>query len=181
MNDNEMHDVADGGPPKEKGTLRGLRPSEALRAMCRGLEKMGSKEWFEVDMSVFVGRDSRICYGCAATCALIEALGESESDDLKDRFLAVNDRFCGWDSMSRAFPELDFEEFKEFEDAMDSARLGNLSRLAGFLGIHDEDDYGFMCPEPGQGGSDWVVHDRNWQTEIAKVEKFAQELEGRGL
>lgn len=52
------------------------KPSQAIKAMIRGLKKADKRKDFEVDMETFgqlVNKpDGMVCVGCAATCALQE-------------------------------------------------------------------------------------------------------------
>jgi hypothetical protein len=49
------------------------RPSDALEAMCDGLEDIDARADFSIHMSTFGKFEGGLCFVCAATCAAIKA------------------------------------------------------------------------------------------------------------
>jgi hypothetical protein len=51
------------------------KPSQLIIAMCDGLEKQNKRRSFRVRMDTFGASRGKVCYGCAATCALSDIFG----------------------------------------------------------------------------------------------------------
>ena len=100
------------------------KPSRALQAMCDGLDAALRRDDFDVNMNTF-GRVSVICYGCAATCTVLQAEGWKDGLDLQARVI----------SLGGPDPKVNHVDTWVFEQAIDSARYGILSRLAEYMGV----------------------------------------------
>ena len=122
------------------------RPSQALRAMCDGLEEADSRPDFEIDMSTYGEVRNNICFGCAATCALQELLEEPFTA------LEINDRYISGRTLyaARLEPGWDFFEF-----AIDEARKARLHTLFEFFGVEDRWDSDLERELLCMGTSDW--------------------------
>ena len=105
--------------------------SAAIRLMVAGLREIPNED-FVVRMSTFgvagtrEGSDKRICYGCAATCALQKLAGKRLDPD------TVGVNYAR--SMILGFNNL---EMIEFENVIDELRQGLIShRVQSFFGLN---------------------------------------------
>lgn len=137
------------------------KPSKAVRAMIEGLKKQSQREDFEVDMHHFGGSESfnsRLCFGCAATCATQEAfkknLSADEISERKSRAIAYG---------------VDIKSLEDFEMAIDDFRSG----LCHALEEYYEVDIPYFQLPPLQT---W-----NWESGLSEYEKYADLLEKHGL
>jgi len=115
--------------------LAAVKPSEWVQYMCDGLEQQSERGGFSVDMTLFWMYDpnEEMCFGCAATCALQEALGVDFQSDFR-RPHRHNSRT--WSPFNK---EVDAMAYKRVEEAIDWLRIGTfvwfiqvMSELNGF-------------------------------------------------
>ncbi len=139
------------------------KPSKALEFMVKGLIKHDKRNDFEVDMDTF-GRhntDSKMCYGCAATCVLQEITGINFTEE------TTNLNNCYRNDL------INIHQRKIFEGAIDNARHGLLLRLFEFCKkerYYKEEYY-----------KKWEMQNSNWKKELPKVRKLIKELKSKGL
>ncbi len=154
------------------------KPSVALEAMCRGLETNSQRKDFRVDMNVLVELSipqQRICYGCAATCAVMELTGipltYANAVDMEDE-----SGYLGGAKRAELF-EVDPDDLCRFEMAIDDARAGDLGSLSYyFCDRHHE------LPEMPRGQEDaWYLDSDDWQEQLPRVRAYIQELQEAGL
>jgi len=152
------------------------RPSEALTAMCDGLLKAERRKGFGIDMGTF-GRVERVegeegsgkvCFGCAATCAIQEAanvrFGPENIAGLGRRRKMVN-RSTG--------TRLTDNRLMSFERVMDSARRGYLYQLFSFFGFNGEEALLWMLR--------WRMDTANWKEQIPAIRKAIREMRKEGF
>jgi hypothetical protein len=105
------------------------KPSDALKAMLRGLEKMDSRSDFKIDMDTFglVIKTSHIvaCFGCAASCTVLELL------EVKDINYALFPRVLG----RAEWLDINEQELVKFELAIDAFRTGYPCPLLDFYNV----------------------------------------------
>jgi hypothetical protein len=184
--------------------LCGGKPSQAIKLMCRGLRNsLAHANEFKVDMSTFGTRhpscllrndgDDGVdrCYGCAATCTLLELI---DWQDVASFVPFISER------SSRL--QIDPLDLNEFEMAIDEFRLGSPRGLfnyfeceppAGFYATIEEyaaeegltgeaasliaDDVTFEGTFPAP----WTLDMKGWLDELPKVDEYAARLEAAGL
>jgi hypothetical protein len=134
----------------------------ALQAMLDGLEKYDKSKKFRIDMASFgwsgsslAGDNSRMCMGCAATCALQFLEGHTFTPH------EICVRFRRESALSRPNERL----IAEFEDAIDEARKANLKPLFIFCKAKSsfkyEYQYTFMR-----------MNTENWKAAVPGVNKL---------
>ena len=120
---------------KTKEFLGINQPSQAIFAMCDGIEDALARSDFRIDMDTFGRTENNICCGCAATCTL------QKLSDLKfnqatiygavARFTAIlnkKESSLSWDD----FDNLD--RHMSFEQAIDALRGCNFHPIFDFFG-----------------------------------------------
>lgn len=137
------------------------KPSEALEAMVRGVERVKAKEWdnFVIDLDTFGYKVGNTCFGCMATCAVYELGGKSPDTDNvleKQRYF-----YLGFDKC----------DLDDFEVAMNSARMGGFISLFRYFGF----EYNF------QYDNRFCITNENWETEIEKVNVLIKEMQDDGF
>jgi hypothetical protein len=134
------------------------RPSDALEAMCDGLEAISTRDGFVIDMSQF-GRGYADGYHvCAATCTSLQASGCLRP---------------GWGVLDsptgRAnYFQLPYDTYRRFEEAMDLTRYGDLSALAEFFGL--------VGGELNRWRYQWEMRTEGWQATLSRVRVAIQEM-----
>lgn len=144
----------------------GVSPSYTLRTMVQGLLNHSKRENFRVAMNTFGAYDDtyEICFGCVATVTIQELSGRSFDGR------EINNVW------SRArFLELKEELLDEFEDAVDAARCGELSRLLMYFNVPEAK--GISNIFKGR----WELLTDDWQDQLPAVLQAAEELEKLGL
>ena len=104
-------------------------PIHALKAMQKGLTKYMEKEGFEIDMESYgsfaITDGKPICFGCAATCTIQEAVGKSFNDD--------NISSCLFRSY---FLKIETSDLFLFEMAINAFREGSYDQIFEYYGLH---------------------------------------------
>lgn len=153
------------------------KPSQAIRAMIRGLQRQGRRKQFRIKMSSWGHTEKEMCYGCAATCTVQEIAhrnlvpGKELINDTYDRA-----RFFGFDR----------DDLDNFEQAMNQVRLGSFISLYWFLGIQCRsypvevvvDKWHEWCAD--RGSYDVKLTDNTWHKRLPLYTKLAQMLEKAG-
>jgi hypothetical protein len=88
---------------------------KAVEAMIKGLEMYDKAENFVINMGTFGTAKDNICYGCAATCAVMKIYGKSYP------YQSISDRF-----ERAAFIETEDIDLIYFEESINSLRQGFL-------------------------------------------------------
>jgi|SRR5688572_1417577 len=153
------------------------KPSRALQYMLDGLEKQSRRRVFKINMNTFgqVGspalrgaENSKICYGCAATCAVQEIAGKNltpsafKNVDADDYSEGLNVRA----KVSR----IDAKELSDFEFAIDDFRRGGVSILLQFFNFTSENPQYFELKYEILA-LDICMGSENWREEIPKVKQ----------
>ncbi len=150
------------------------KPSQAIHAMCSGLERQSQREDFIVDMYTFGYSDKDFCYGCAATCAVQEIAGKN----LLPSDFSIGNDLAPWALTSRVL-NLELQEVAEFEKAIDEARCGNLTWLFHFFGIKEYQDESIFEHEWLEGVARAMSTD-NWRDLIPAYREIAKKLASEG-
>ncbi len=143
------------------------KPSQALEAMVEGLTNtdgvgVAMGEFYSIGR--LSARGGEMCFGCAATHTL-RALTKKE--------LPVDGMLIGTTARCQFWGFDDWDEVNRFEQAMDTARLGDLSELFGFLG---------KDPSSAVPFSDkFTLVDYNWERELPLVKALISDLQADGL
>lgn len=134
-------------------------PADAIEAMILGLRRAFAWDDFEINMASFGGTDYRdnTCYGCAATCTLMEAANMRFTPD---SICTVSDR--------AARLHVNTDELDAFEISIDRFRKGLPSELFDF----------FESPMPNIQ-ADWWLSTSTWARELPRVERYLEELKSR--
>lgn len=110
------------------------KPSDALGAMHAGITKWRRTRGFQLSMSMYLAEADGICYGCAATCALLYCVDANE-DDLATLTRWANEETVGsvqtpeFDALAEVF-SLPYWFVEKFEEHMNNVRWGNVTELA---------------------------------------------------
>ncbi len=145
-------------------------PSAALQAMVDGLREQSKSKYFRITMATFGHSDGHFCFGCAATCTIQQIAGKHfEASDL------INNNDMDSSVFQRANAlNFDVEQLRDFEDAIDSARKGRISRLFFFFGVPITRDSAKYHHRFHLGTDDW-------KSELPKVEELIAELRENNL
>ena len=138
------------------------KPSRAPQAMCDGLDTALLRDDFKVNMSTFGDPGTPdICFGCAATCTVLQAEGWGEGLDLQARVTRLGD------------PDMTVDrDTWVFEQVIDYARQGRLDLLSGYMGVR--------CPVELE--VDWDVgHVDDYPLERGRILETIAELAALGL
>ena len=152
-------------------------PSDAVRAMVKGLRTARDAKDFRVDMGDYGHVESlgeeKICYGCAATCAILESLGlwhlkieyglHRQERYILDGVAADIERMTGvaWDDLFR------------WERAVDFLRLSDPRWLCKYYGVAIS-QYATLPYLP-------CLTDSHSEAELQQYETFADALKTAGL
>lgn len=137
-------------------------PKAAVEAMIRGLRSSESWDHFALDMSTFGRIKGEICFGCAATCTLIQ-LSEKELSEVDFKGHIINLLSSRHRAQGLGFISTD--ELSDFEDAIDEFRCGHVQYLGDF--------YGVEMPEVDEL---WYLDTKNWKSELPKIESYLEKL-----
>lgn len=140
------------------------KPSEALQAMVDGLLEQDKRPDFEVNMSTFGdhNEDERMCYGCAAACAIQKLAGKNLDAE------SIFDLYARAGGLGISTKSLDV-----FETAIDIARQGGLINLFHFFNIYD------VPLRLRLGG--WSLQTHNWREQLPVVIGFIEKLKKEGF
>lgn len=139
------------------------KPSEAAQAMVDGLRAQSKRSDFRIAMDTFGSTDGKICFGCAATCAI---------QVLNKRNFTVEDLCNGGISRRQAIPAEKSAKIARFESAINLFRIGIPIELFDFFEI----DYPAFTRN-----QNWHLNDDNWEKQLPKVESYIQKLKSRNL
>ncbi len=140
-------------------------PSDALEAMCDGLEAVDAATNLAVSMRTFGEVRDGICYACAATLAAWKASGKPVTGGNELDVL----RTPGGHAAFFGVPDI-----HQFEWVMETARLGALRPLGRFFGVKDIDrmDYWAAC---------WKLTTDNWREQLPRIRRTVIEMREAGL
>lgn len=138
------------------------KPSEAAQAMVDGLRIQSKRSDFKIDMDDFGSTDGKICFGCAATCA-IQVLNKKDFtvEDLRSRAIS-----------RRQAVRAAADKVARFESAINCFRMGVPIGLFNFFDI----DYPAFTRS-----QNWYLDDDNWEDQLPKVEAYIKKLKSRNL
>ena len=153
-------------------------PSDAVRAMVMGLRTARQTSNFFVDMDVYSHvnswSDKKICYGCAATCAIFESLNLWAGMGMRE-YAASRGR--GNEEVDAAGVEsltgVAWTDLKRWESTIDALRLGDPGCIYRYYGV-DLSKYVNIPNLPLLGNS-------YSEAELQKYEAFADALKTAGL
>lgn len=157
--------------------------SVALRAMCNGLVRHSRRKDFRIDMSSYGQRQaaesSSVCFGCAATCTVMEVTGYSFTNgDLPYGGEKTNTQV--WNKSFRqqaALVDATTRDLRTFEEAINMARQGMLSALVRYMRASRE----FVDADAYSGHYGFSLRDGNWREQLPAVRKYIRKLEKLGL
>jgi hypothetical protein len=161
----------------------GGKASAVIRAMCDGLEANERRDDFKIRMSTFGLAALHKCFGCAATCAVMQISGHRFTPAV---IASSRDRAKELD--------LDWDDVEKFEMAID--RLRAFSRPQSLMdlcevpvgvwieALNDATGRDFrdvmatyeLRPE----SRPWLLNDHDWQEQLPIVRRFADALEAVG-
>jgi hypothetical protein len=147
------------------------KPSDAIKAMLEGLRTLPGDD-FVVRMHTFGDTTSRrqdgewvdICCGCAATCA-VHRLAHKKPD-LEHIMCRNRSPYLG----------LHFADMRDFEDAIDEFRKGNVSQLFWYYGLASVDVSSELWSKQL-----WFLQDSNWEEQLPMIEEYVKKLVAAGL
>lgn len=137
------------------------KPSIALQHMVNGLMKQSKRRNFKINMGTYGTSHGKICYGCAATCAIQSVAKINFTPNLIDH---TDDR------AKRTKTEVN--ELDAFEGAINQARQGDLGDLFHFCNI--------QMSEANRFNSYFELEGGNWKKELPKVKKTISQLKKSG-
>ena len=135
------------------------KPSQALKAMCDGLEKQSQRRDFKIDMKTFGEVSNGVCFGCAATCTVQELA----KVNLVPNTIYDRGRALGFDA----------GDCYNFEFIMDSARAGSLIAIFAYFNLDHK-----LNPLPFKM---WQLNTENWREQLPLVRKGIAKLESENL
>lgn len=146
-----------------KSILKAIKgkPSIALQHMVDGLSKQSKRKDFKIDMSTFGTSEGKICYGCAATCAIQNITK-----------INLTSQHIGLTHIRASKTETDYYELDTFENAINNARKGVLVDLFIFCKLSTHDVHRFS--------NHFDLWNDNWKEELPKVRKLIKELKKAG-
>ena len=138
-------------------------PYDAIFAMVKGLKKYSKRKRFLIDMTTF-GRlslmnNKKVCFGCAASCAIQEISKTSFKPN----------KLYSLDLHTRAqITNFDAKQLRDFEDALDIARMGQLDILFHFYNLDSfhRIDY----------DNEFRLVNDNWESQLPAVIKIAKQI-----
>ena len=155
-------------------------PSDAVRAMVMGLRTAGGTKNFFLDMGSYghVERlgEEKICFGCAATCAILESL------DLWARKFEYGDyQVRGENAAVENLTGVAWTDLDRWESAIDALRLGDPGWLYKYYGV-DISQHANI-PNLPRLGNPYLPRRRSCleEAELQKYEAFADALSTVGL
>ena len=110
------------------------KPSDAIFAMIRGIKAQLKSDNFFINMLTFGSYDEKgkMCYGCAATCAIIDLTGYEPEQVV---FRNSGDYFDP-QKVGRKVYERNLTTLHQFEEAINGIRQGKLDHLLYFYGYN---------------------------------------------
>jgi len=141
------------------------KPSDALQAMVDGLREYSARSDFRIDMDTFGMVHNDVCFGCAATCAIQKATGKYLLDLKYNRLDGL------WYNIKAEFFAVSKSELVAFENAINAARLGDVSSLLAYYGIIDNCIF----------DSRFKLLSDNWEQQLMAVVQVIAELRAVGL
>ena len=145
--------------------------SDAIGFMIEGLERVPKRSHFTLEMQTYGSFDEGICYGCAATCTIIRMY------NVKIGGSAPPFSFRG-SELSHGSLFLDTSvDLREFEEAINSFRLGYISPLFTYYG----EGAAYRKFGLNEYAQKWMMDNDNWRAELPKVKAFRELLMSRGL
>jgi hypothetical protein len=155
--------------------MAGGKASLVVRAICDGLEDVPPD--FRVDMGTYGVYSHGVCFGCAATCAVMKIAGV--------QFDAASVR----SSDSRATEAgLSHRDLLEFEGIVDGFRSGyhvatflqNLCRVPREVHFDVMQQFRQETYDGAYKALPWSLDTVDWREELSKVRRFAELLAERG-
>lgn len=136
------------------------KPSIALQHMVDGLLKQSRRKNFRISMGTFGSGDGKICFGCAATCAIQNIAKINLTPATID---------YAWHRAERT--NMDFNELDEFEGVINEARSGHLKPLFRFCDIMDS---------PIAFEDNFNLWDDDWKQQLPQVRETIAKLKKAG-
>lgn len=143
-------------------------PSIAVQAMIDGIDHALTLPNFRINMTTYLERKGKICYGCAATCAVLNLVG---FDYLNKKQIPV-----GFTMLSEEFEDL--KKWNGFEGAIDDLRLGDIVCFFEYFDIYlsyeqlDEFSEGMVIMKDKVSRSKWEKKFKPYYLElITKLKK----------
>lgn len=140
------------------------KPSVALQKMVDGLRTQSQRTNFLVTMGSYGCCDGKMCYGCAATCAIQATTGIDYPSDKP---------FTGPDERAE-IQKIAKEDLQLFEMAIENARSGGLLKLFVFYGVgekHNEEKH----------DDNFKLSTEDWAYGLPAVDQLISELQAEGL
>jgi hypothetical protein len=141
------------------------KASKVVRAICDGLLEADQRDDFVVDMDTFGEGDYGMCFGCAATCALMK-LSQAQFtpktvDSLRTRASVIG---------------VSPPALSNFEHAVDVFRYGSdeAETLLALCNVPFE-----VVAEYCETHS-WYLGNKNWREQLPALRQFADFLEANG-
>lgn len=162
------------------------KPSEALQAMVDGLKEQDEREDFEIDMDVWGMVRNKMCFGCAATCAIQKIAGKNLNHDIPKEYM---DKSTGEIRAVHLHEEIlgleTTQEATDFECAINNARKGKLPLLFKFFDIYPVDymtyaKYKTLTCIYDDKNNLMSMETNNWRKFIPFVEKKIMQLQEAG-
>jgi len=126
-------------------------PADAIEAMVRGLKRASKWKNFTIWMSSYGTEANGMCYGCAATCTLMEAAHLR----FKPGTIVYREKTLG----------VDVWELSMFEWTINDFRRGSPKPL-----------FDFFEQPVFENKARWYLKSTNWARELPKVETYLKKL-----
>lgn len=138
-------------------------PSRALEYMCDGLLRQSKRKAFRIAMNTYgaYNHDKRLCFGCAATCAIQEIMGKN-----------IPGKFLEWSIDRSGYFGLSNIDLKEFETAIDMASRSLFRRLFRYFDRDFPVELNLYS---------FNLETSNWRKELPKVRKLIEDMKKAGL
>jgi hypothetical protein len=133
----------------------GGKASDVVAAMIGGLKNPPPK--FKIHMEFFGRTNGTVCYGCAATCAVMQISGKVFTPEN----FYIRAKTTGYS----------FDDYLDFEIAVDSFRRGELSGLENLIGT--------ALPEPKIFLPE--LQTATWKSELWAYEAYRDQLREANL
>lgn len=132
---------------------------EIAQAMIDGLKNSKKMKDFKVSMDTYGGNKEGVCYGCAATCTMMELTGKK-----------VKAGEFGFRSKFSYFTNgLTHRDVYLIESVVDKFRLGCKECLAEYCGVGLQDQKKIPI-------TNWLMATHNWEEELPKVQKHVDKV-----
>ena len=151
------------------------KPSVAIEAMIKSLYRQDKRKLFTINMSTYGGTAEGECFGCAATCTIMQITGVNftPNDDI-------------WGGVARASilaKQLNIKDINifrinlgVFEVAIENFRTGKPENLLSLYAIEDTDKNRHLYD-----GQSWRLETENWKSQIPSIKAYVTELKAVGL